>query len=253
MKVNQQSVSQFVRSKAILANYPTVNSGNSDNLQSIFDFVEKLTPEKVIIVCERTNTPAIQYVSANCKHVLGYSATKIALMPLNDFLNLIHSDDVAGVQRCFAHINSLEPYDPLLFRFELYYRFKYENGNYLHIRNEKITVLNKTRNYVYIALFSNIDDHEKFFGVKLNIYKYVRGAYKKISTYHPRNPANEFTPRQRDILELICDGLSNQEIANRLNISIHTVKNHKVLLFKKANAKNTVELATMASEFVFGG
>ncbi|HEV8579681.1 MAG TPA: response regulator transcription factor [Thermoanaerobaculia bacterium] len=34
------------------------------------------------------------------------------------------------------------------------------------------------------------------------------------------------TPRELEILRLIADGLSNQEIARRLFLSVHTVKNH---------------------------
>ncbi|MFL6232862.1 MAG: LuxR C-terminal-related transcriptional regulator [Thermoanaerobaculia bacterium] len=34
------------------------------------------------------------------------------------------------------------------------------------------------------------------------------------------------TPRELEILHLIADGLSNQEIAGRLCLSVHTVKNH---------------------------
>lgn len=34
------------------------------------------------------------------------------------------------------------------------------------------------------------------------------------------------TPRELEILRLVADGLSNQEIARRLYLSVHTVKNH---------------------------
>jgi DNA-binding NarL/FixJ family response regulator len=34
------------------------------------------------------------------------------------------------------------------------------------------------------------------------------------------------TPRELEILQLIADGLSNQEIAGQLYLSVHTVKNH---------------------------
>ena len=39
-------------------------------------------------------------------------------------------------------------------------------------------------------------------------------------------PQTMLTPREQDILKLIAAGLANKEIANQLNISVSTVKNH---------------------------
>ncbi len=49
------------------------------------------------------------------------------------------------------------------------------------------------------------------------------------------------TPREIIIIGLIETGLSNQEIADYLNISYHTVKTHNEHIFEKLNVKNRVE------------
>ncbi len=52
---------------------------------------------------------------------------------------------------------------------------------------------------------------------------------------------NELSPRQKEIFQLSRDeGLSHKEIAERLGISVHTVKNHLVatLSFLKSNLDN---------------
>jgi RNA polymerase sigma-70 factor (ECF subfamily) len=52
---------------------------------------------------------------------------------------------------------------------------------------------------------------------------------------------NELTPRQKEIFRLSrYEGLSHEEIANKLNISVNTVKNHLVaaLSFLKSNLDN---------------
>lgn len=49
------------------------------------------------------------------------------------------------------------------------------------------------------------------------------------------------TPREREILTLIGDGLSNKAMARRLNISVHTVKFHMEALFTKLDATSRAE------------
>ena len=46
------------------------------------------------------------------------------------------------------------------------------------------------------------------------------------------------TPRQRDILRLLCEGKVNKEIARELDIGLGTVKQHMVALFKRLQVSN---------------
>lgn len=43
----------------------------------------------------------------------------------------------------------------------------------------------------------------------------------------------ELTPRQREVLELLRQGLQNREIAERLGISLHTVRRHVEALLSR--------------------
>jgi len=54
---------------------------------------------------------------------------------------------------------------------------------------------------------------------------------------------NLLTPRERDILKLIAQGLSNKMIARRLDITESTVKVHVKHLLKKMKLKSRVEAA----------
>jgi len=59
---------------------------------------------------------------------------------------------------------------------------------------------------------------------------------------------DSLTPRERDILKLIADGLSNKMIGRRLDISDGTVKVHVKHLLKKLNFRSRVEVAVWAVE-----
>ena len=56
----------------------------------------------------------------------------------------------------------------------------------------------------------------------------------------------KITKREQEILFYICEGLSNFEIANTLNISERTVEGHRAKLLFKTGCKNSVSLALFA-------
>ncbi|MFD4353235.1 response regulator [Nocardia sp. NPDC058518] len=60
-------------------------------------------------------------------------------------------------------------------------------------------------------------------------------------TTTPRGP--ELTPREREVLALLADGLPNAEIGARLNMGVTTVKTHVTNLMAKTGADNRVRLA----------
>ncbi len=59
---------------------------------------------------------------------------------------------------------------------------------------------------------------------------------------------DSLTPREKDILRLIAEGLSNKMIGRRLDISDGTVKVHVKHLLKKLNLRSRVEVAVWAVE-----
>ena len=56
----------------------------------------------------------------------------------------------------------------------------------------------------------------------------------------------ELTKRETDVLVLIAKGFMNKEIAERLNISIHTVISHRKNITRKTNIKSVAGLAMYA-------
>lgn len=55
-----------------------------------------------------------------------------------------------------------------------------------------------------------------------------------------------FSDRELEIVKLICQGYTNQEIADKLFISSRTVDVHRSNILKKAGVRNTAQLVTYA-------
>ena len=59
-------------------------------------------------------------------------------------------------------------------------------------------------------------------------------------------PGGMFSPRQRQVLVLVAEGLTNKEIAYRLGVSERTVQFHLNTIFNKCGANSRTEAVAMA-------
>ncbi|MCU0374613.1 MAG: response regulator transcription factor [Chitinophagaceae bacterium] len=56
------------------------------------------------------------------------------------------------------------------------------------------------------------------------------------------------TRREKEVLKLIADGMTNQQIAEKLYLSLHTVDSHRKNLLAKFNLSNTASLIKTAAK-----
>ncbi len=62
------------------------------------------------------------------------------------------------------------------------------------------------------------------------------------------NLPEPLTAREIEVLRLICQGLSNQEIADRLVVTLNTVKKHNYSIFQKLGVPNRAQAILAARQ-----
>jgi DNA-binding NarL/FixJ family response regulator len=68
----------------------------------------------------------------------------------------------------------------------------------------------------------------------------------RLIKHKPEVAGIDLTKREKEVLELICKGYSNQQISEELFISQRTVERHRSSLLYKTDSKNSVSLVVFA-------
>lgn len=84
---------------------------------------------------------------------------------------------------------------------------------------------------------------------------FTDAVLEKLARQKGNGPANasfaglgDLPPRAREILELVCDGLDDEDIGGRLGLSRNTVRNHVASLFRKTGVRSRAQLVIWGRE-----
>jgi DNA-binding NarL/FixJ family response regulator len=113
------------------------------------------------------------------------------------------------------------------------------------------TIKNSNPQVKWFALTYNLIDKElqPFFDDIIQIDDMYENITRKIDYFIENTQSEEstvLTDREQNVLKEIIKGLSNKEIAERLNISIHTVMSHRKNIYQKTDIKSQAGLTVYA-------
>lgn len=80
---------------------------------------------------------------------------------------------------------------------------------------------------------------------QVQIIRKLQAAIEQGET-NPYSDSHDLSDRERDVLILVAKGLANKEIAEQLNISIHTVMSHRKNITHKTGIKSVAGLTVYA-------
>ncbi len=95
------------------------------------------------------------------------------------------------------------------------------------------------------SAIKSLADNRSYFSENIFI-KLTQNISDRTTKLKAKKEQSNLTKREYEILELICTGLSNFEISEKLFISERTVEKHKANLFVKTDTENSLKLALYA-------
>lgn len=193
------------------------------------------------------------FMSENVKDFTGHCTKEFMEGGLFFTLNKLYYKpdlDVFGTyifKEILRFYQSLPPNERMLYSFHNNYRFRRSSGE-LRKLLQQCTILEFDSVGNPILIFGMCSDitHFKTDNRITLMFSRQNNDGKQIEVVKHYYPDGEtallFTKREKEVLRLISNGLNSIEIAKSLNISEHTIKNHRKKMLKKSNTQNTAQL-----------
>lgn len=175
---------------------------------------------------------SLSHTSPAISEIHGFNTETVSF---NDILGAIHPDDIEFVAKAEATATDFfykkVGYEKMLsYKTSYSFRFRLKNGEYALFNHQSLMLslddnggLGKSLNiHTRIDHLSNLNTHKVSF-IGFN----GEPSFMNLNPNEETQELKEFSKREIDIIKLIGNGLSNAEIAEKLFISVLTVKKHR--------------------------
>ncbi|HRH67813.1 MAG TPA: LuxR C-terminal-related transcriptional regulator [Bacteroidia bacterium] len=188
-------------------------------------------------------------------------------------LSIIHEDDVEKTMEVFKMNLDKRNHQPFVhdhLTWETVFRYKKKDKGYIRIK-VLTSVLERDSNQMVkfliasFSLFNKSSDKKEMSSSDSSQHDSIRiidgkpyinleflQSLRKNKLLSPANDdLPELSERELEVLLLTSEGLSSEQIADKLHVSSHTIKTHRKMLLKKLGAKNAAELIRKAEKMGF--
>ncbi len=169
------------------------------------------------------------------KNVMGYEDDFLIGKSFGETIELFHPEDAVRIrlihQKLFDFFYQQPVETRTKFRFDFNYRVRHKNGEYKHLLQQSVFLVLKDGKPLYdFSSCTDITGIQTYHTLFLSIYLLnEEGTYIKIFNY----TQSSLSERESQIQNLLDKGKSSKEIAEELQVSIHTIHNHRKNINKK--------------------
>jgi DNA-binding CsgD family transcriptional regulator len=194
------------------------------------------------------------YIGENIESLTGYTTQEILSDGVALSYHRMHPDDQEPWEKSFAFLlqvlQEAEKEKIPEMQFSLNWRFRKKDGTYITLLQQfVIPEVDEEHNPVLeYGIMSDITPYHKSKAITLTIVRPHPNVSELLyeSVSFGDNKQTGLSRREKDILKLVCQGLSSKQIADKLFISENTVRNHRAHIMDKTGSKNAAGLASYA-------
>ena len=197
-----------------------------------------------------THSWSLEFVAGDSVGITGYTHKEIIRNNEQFVSNFIFKEDFPFVTSVIGlamnYVNEL-PMDERPYVYVVFYnRTPHRDGKTLVVQNQNIPLVFDEKNipFVFANIITDVTHLRPAnipYAIVLNKTSgqrfHLDTKNMQLKPFHSR-----FTPREREVIDLLVNGCSSRKVAESLQISYETARTHRKNILKKAGAKNTSQL-----------
>ncbi len=236
----------------IWVNIPKAVTGQIDLSQKelINRYMDVFHFGEYFYVIFNTRTTEMEYVSPNVEKMLGYPPEDFRLSLV---LENLHTEDLPYYyhyeQNAVRFFSGLSPDLFFKYKFAYDYRLKTREGDYKRVQQQIVPIYYFPEGGVRtLGIFTDLT-HLNINGIPKLSFIGMQGAPSYYNVHLNEEfmlSSNLFSMRETEILHYMVQGMSSEAIAEQLNRSIHTIRNHRKNILHKSGCHNVQELLVKA-------
>ena len=169
-------------------------------------------------------------------------------------MSLYHPEDEQMAKKIHQkktnHVFSIPIEERGKYKYTHDFRIRHADGYFIRINHHAIFLhFDEMGNPLSaLCICNDITDFKKSTTLNLEISKINdQGGFTSVlKEYYPLSNSLNISPREHEVLSLLSEGDTNKQVAEKLFISEHTVREHRRNMMQKNKAKNIAELISMA-------
>lgn len=194
-------------------------------------------------------------ISEDCLQVLGYTRQELIDIGRDFNISFVHPNDTQAYLEMFQLASEHYYYQcPIAQRldqvFNFYMRMQRKDGTYVKLLNQSLFLSqDKLGNLLLgISIYTDVSSLGLSDEVQLNIFNKATNQNFQFKAGDLTLDTTEMnlSKREKEIIQLLCEGKSSREVAVSLFLSYHTVRTHRKNILKKTGQKNTAALVQYA-------